>query len=205
MPKLAPGKQHERRERILDCAERCFTQRGFRATTMDGICAEAGLSTGALYGYFSSKEDLIAGLCERESDRFGKQLSQVGEAEDFFGALQSMAERFCCEEPVGKVRLHVEIVAEASRNEIVRNTMRRMDRVFQNSFAQLLEREKDLGRIDPKLPIETIVAAISALGKGIFSRRALHQDLDPSPIVPAIMAMVLALLMPVPPASQMRD
>ncbi|HZV21913.1 MAG TPA: TetR/AcrR family transcriptional regulator [Hyphomicrobiales bacterium] len=195
MPKLAPRKQHERREHFLDCAERCFIEKGFRTTTMDDICREAASSTGALYGYFRSKEELVCGLCERESARFGKQLSEVAEAPDFLAALRTMAERFC-EEPIGKVRLHVEIAAEASRNEAVSKTMREMDKVFSNSFIKLLERERDCGRVQPKLAIPAVVQAISVLGKGLFSRRALYPEPSAAAFVPAIMAMVSALLVP---------
>ncbi len=38
MPKLKPEVQHQRRERILDAAERCFARTGFHRTTMHDIC-----------------------------------------------------------------------------------------------------------------------------------------------------------------------
>jgi TetR/AcrR family transcriptional regulator, repressor for uid operon len=195
MPKLAPATYKLRREHILNCAEICFVQKGFHAATVDDIRREAGLSIGCVYGHFPSKEELIAGLCRRETDRFGAQLAQVGEARDFLAALQSMAEHFC-EEPIEKVRLHTEIAAEAGRNEQVRQTVQEMDKIFRSSFALLLERERACGRIRPHLPIEIIVQAISALGDGLFTRRVRHPNLDMKPIVAAIMAMILALLIP---------
>ena len=62
MPKLKPDTQRARREHILDAALTCFARGGFHATTMQAICREAGVSPGALYVYFDSKEALIAGL-----------------------------------------------------------------------------------------------------------------------------------------------
>ena len=62
MPKLAPKTQHARREHILDAAERCFIGKGFHHATMDDICREAQVSSGALYTYFVSKEALIIGF-----------------------------------------------------------------------------------------------------------------------------------------------
>jgi AcrR family transcriptional regulator len=59
MPKLKPEVQHQRREHILDAAERCFARAGFHRTTMHDICREAGVSPGALYVYFDSKEALF--------------------------------------------------------------------------------------------------------------------------------------------------
>ena len=58
MPKLKPETQSARRENIIDAAERCFARSGFHRTTMQDICKVAGVSPGALYVYFKSKEDL---------------------------------------------------------------------------------------------------------------------------------------------------
>ena len=37
----------------------CFTRKGFHQTTMDDICEGAGLSPGAVYRYFASKDEII--------------------------------------------------------------------------------------------------------------------------------------------------
>ncbi len=199
MPKLAPHTHHARRERILDAAERCFIGKGFHPATMDEICREAGVSAGALYTYFASKEDLIVGLCEREKDRFGRELSQMTEASGFLGALRSMAEQYCCHEPIEKARLHVEIGAEASRNAVIGDRVRGIDKAVSSSLVHLLEQERDQGRIAPKAPIEIIVRAMGALGDGLFMRRALDPEFDPKSLVPAMMIMIEALLSPAPP------
>ena len=58
--------QHEsedlRREQILKSAFLCFTKRGFEVVTMEEIAKEAGLSKGAVYWYFKSKDELIMAL-----------------------------------------------------------------------------------------------------------------------------------------------
>jgi len=201
MPKLAPRTQHARREHILDAAERCFINKGFHHATMDDICREAHVSPGALYTYFVSKEALIIGLCEREKDRFGKELAKMTEAPDFLAALRSMAEQYCCNEPIEKVRLHVEIGAEAGRNAVIGNTVREIDLGWTTSLIHILERERDQGRIKPKVPIDIIVRAMCALGDGLFLRRSLDPHFDPKSIIPAMMTMIEALLAPVPLAS----
>jgi TetR/AcrR family transcriptional repressor of uid operon len=201
MPKLAPEKQHARREHILDAAERCFIDKGFHPTTMADICREASVSPGALYTYFVSKDELIVGLCEREIDRCSNDLARLTEASDLLPALRSMAEHYCCHEPLDKVRLHVEISAEAGRNEAIGDAVRGMDRVVRASLAALLEREKDRGRINPQFPLETIVRTMGALGDGLFLHRALDPDFDPKPIIPAMMAMISALLVPTAPSN----
>ena len=42
-----------------------FAQHGFQRTTILDICAEAGLSAGAVYSYFDSKDAIIEALSER--------------------------------------------------------------------------------------------------------------------------------------------
>jgi TetR/AcrR family transcriptional regulator, repressor for uid operon len=202
MPKLAPQTQAARRERILDAAERCFVGKGFHPATMDDICRAAGVSPGALYTYFASKDELIVGLCEREKDRFGKELARLAEASDFMSALRSVAEQYCCNEPHEKVRLHVEIGAEAGRNAAIGGKVREMDKAVSDSLVLLLEKERVQGRIAPKVPIEIAVRAMGALGDGLFLRRTLDPDFDPNSIIPAMMIMIEALLVPGPPSFQ---
>lgn len=43
--------------RLLDAGQRLMLERGFTATTVDDICAEAGLTKGSFFHYFKSKED----------------------------------------------------------------------------------------------------------------------------------------------------
>jgi len=56
----------ERRQLILEAAERAFVRNGFHATTMQGIADEVAMSAGNLYRYFPSKETIVEGLCERD-------------------------------------------------------------------------------------------------------------------------------------------
>jgi TetR/AcrR family transcriptional repressor of nem operon len=50
----------ENRRTIVDVASRLFRERGFEAVTVAEIMQEAGLTHGGFYGYFSSKDELIA-------------------------------------------------------------------------------------------------------------------------------------------------
>ncbi|EPH46406.1 TetR/AcrR family transcriptional regulator [Streptomyces aurantiacus] len=48
-----------RRRQILDGAALCFARNGFHATSMQDVLKEVGLSAGAVYRYFSGKDELI--------------------------------------------------------------------------------------------------------------------------------------------------
>lgn len=74
MARLAdPDLAQRRRRQIVDAAMACFRRRGFHQTSMQEICAEAGISAGALYRYFPSKADIIVAISEEEL-RTGDQL-----------------------------------------------------------------------------------------------------------------------------------
>ncbi|MGW2252153.1 TetR family transcriptional regulator [Kitasatospora sp. NPDC001660] len=58
-------KSEATRALILETAMRLFQERGYDKTTMRAIAAEAGVSVGNAYYYFSSKEFLIQGFYDR--------------------------------------------------------------------------------------------------------------------------------------------
>ena len=53
------------RERILDSAERLIIDRGFAATTVDAVLADAGTTKGAFFHHFASKAELARSLVDR--------------------------------------------------------------------------------------------------------------------------------------------
>ncbi len=61
----ADTKSARTRSAIIDAALKLFKERGYEATTMRAIAAEAGVSVGNAYYYFDSKEQLIQGFYDR--------------------------------------------------------------------------------------------------------------------------------------------
>lgn len=59
MPRISAERREGRRAEIVAAARRCFSRDGFHQTSMPDIAAEAGLSVGASYRYFASKEEII--------------------------------------------------------------------------------------------------------------------------------------------------
>jgi AcrR family transcriptional regulator len=57
------------RAEVMEAAAQVFAERGFRGASVAGIVRRAGLSKGALYWYFDSKEDLFFALLEERLDR----------------------------------------------------------------------------------------------------------------------------------------
>jgi TetR/AcrR family transcriptional regulator, transcriptional repressor of aconitase len=67
MPKVSQQYRDARREHILNSARRCFMRDGFHATSMQDLVAEAGLSAGAVYRYFASKDEMIVAITQSPS------------------------------------------------------------------------------------------------------------------------------------------
>jgi AcrR family transcriptional regulator len=197
MPKLKPDTQRARREHILDAAERCFARAGFHRCTMQDICAEAGVSPGALYIYFSSKEDLIAGLAERDRAEFQARFASLAGAHDLIKALEALGEQYFVEEPAHKRLLCVEIGVESTRNPQVGAIFRSVDQYVNSSFEDFFARLKSEGRIAPELDIPTLARVFSVIGDGMIWRRAIDPDFDSKAVMPAIIALVSRLLNPV--------
>ena len=70
MPKVGEEHREQRRRTILDAALACFDRRGLHGTTMQDIVAESGLSAGAIYTYFDSKDAIIAAIA---ADRHARE------------------------------------------------------------------------------------------------------------------------------------
>ncbi|HXF54011.1 MAG TPA: TetR/AcrR family transcriptional regulator [Hyphomicrobiaceae bacterium] len=194
MPRLSPATQAARREHILDAAERCFARSGFHRTTMHDICKEAGISAGALYVYFPSKEALIAGISERDRAEFARRLAVLAEAPDFMHALSKLGEQYFLEEPAHKRLMCVEIGVESTRNLQVGEIYRGVDRFVLAGFERLFQRLKDEGRIDPSLDIKTLARVFITIGDGLFWRRAVDPDFDAKTVLPAVVQLIGTLL-----------
>ena len=197
MPKLKPDTHRARREHILDAALACFVRGGFHATTMQSICREAGISPGALYIYFDSKEALIAGLCERDRAEFAERFARLADAPDFLEALTAIGEHYFVAESPEKQRFAVEMGVEATRNPRIAEIFMGVDKYCSDSFEALFQRLKDEGRIAPSVDIPTLAKVFNVLGDGMFWRRAIEPNADMRSVLPVVIEMVGALLNPI--------
>jgi AcrR family transcriptional regulator len=77
---ISEGKTRTR-DKILDSAEALYIRKSFNETSMNDIVAESGLSKGALYNHFKSKEELIIAIYDRFTQRTLEQLKTMLEAE----------------------------------------------------------------------------------------------------------------------------
>ena len=128
MPKVSEAHLEARREQIIQAALACFAREGFHRTTTQDIVAETGLSFGALYSYFDSKDEIIEAVTIARHEREREMLKQAADAgprealgmlaSGFFGSLRGRATRI-------ERRVRVQIYAEAVRNPRIRRLVRR--------------------------------------------------------------------------------
>ena len=72
MPKISDERRAERLEQILEGARRCFAENGYEGATVVKLEQAIGLSRGAIFNYFRSKEDLFIELAVRDSRRMSQ-------------------------------------------------------------------------------------------------------------------------------------
>jgi len=65
-------KSQQTRQRILSAASAVFQQKGFEKATLRDIAAANGMSLGAVYYYFKSKEELLLAFYEEVNEQVGE-------------------------------------------------------------------------------------------------------------------------------------
>ena len=78
MPKISEEARERRRDEILEAARRCFATHGYEGATVVKLEEETGLSRGAIFNYFPSKDEIFLALAERDADRFGRLWADEG-------------------------------------------------------------------------------------------------------------------------------
>jgi TetR/AcrR family transcriptional regulator, repressor for uid operon len=190
--------QSDRRGEILAAAQTCFARAGFHQTSMQEICTEAGMSPGNLYRYFRSKEDIIAGIAERDRADAAQQFAAVGQG-SFFDGLAALAKHHLVERSMEEVALCAEIMAESRRNPAVARIYQDMEADVRARFITLLQHASERGEIRRDLDLDGAVTVLFALADGLSWRRAVEPAFNTEAVMPLVLRMVEQLLVnPVP-------
>lgn len=87
---MAKSDNEEREGRILDAAADLFVHYGYDKTTVSDIAQRAGVSKGAIYLHFESKDDLLEGLILREMQTYAEKWLELIEADPKGGTIAGM-------------------------------------------------------------------------------------------------------------------
>jgi AcrR family transcriptional regulator len=181
---------HERRNRILDAAERCFARTGFHKATMQDVAAECGMSPGNLYRYFASKDDVVAGMAERDCERLAQDFERLKTASDPRAAFEAMGRQHFMEEPREKAVLMLELWAEGARNPRIGAICRAMEGVCKAVMIDFIEQWRRAEGVIGGLPAADVAELMLLIGDGMYRRRASLVDFDPG----AAFALVLPIV-----------
>ncbi len=80
MPRIAPEVRWERFRTLINAAWRCAATKRFSDLTVDDVCAAAGVSKGAFYGYFTGKQDLLFALLEDSTVALDQVMEELAAA-----------------------------------------------------------------------------------------------------------------------------
>jgi len=98
---MARTKKEARKEQIIQAALKLFSERGFYSTTIPDIAKAMGMSTGNLYNYFASKEELAQEIIRYVSAMLGERIREIN------------AEAITTKEKIGKItRFYFELCLE---------------------------------------------------------------------------------------------
>ena len=161
---------------------------------MQEICIEAGMSPGNLYRYFRSKEEIIAGIAERDRADAAEQFAAVGNG-NFFDGLAALAQHHLVERSAEEVALCAEIMAESRRNPAVARIYQDMEVDVRARFIALLRSAAERGEIRD-IDFDGTVTVLFALADGLSWRRAVEPSFNAEAVMPIVLGMVRQLLNP---------
>ena len=82
MPRVVRGYKETARSQIIEAAMEVFSSKGYFRSTMDDVAKKLGVSKGALYLYFKSKEDLLREIQASSREKVREQLKEAFEHQD---------------------------------------------------------------------------------------------------------------------------
>ena len=161
-------RRDQQTRRILDAAKACFRRHGFQGASMHQICAEAGMSPGALYRYFESKEAVVEAISEedrrQDAEVFRGILTNPDVVEGMTAAamvhIRHMHEN-------GTAGMFAEICAESMRNPSVEGFCRKNMEQVAGMFGAYLGGALERGEIDPPVGLDVVLPVMLSIAHGM--------------------------------------
>ncbi|MBY8821904.1 TetR/AcrR family transcriptional regulator [Sphingomonas colocasiae] len=143
MPKLDEKTMLQRRQHIVDAAMRQFEKQGFGGASVDDICAEAGISKGALYTHFPSKEAIMLALIGQRGDTYRAiNASSLAELEDVIFDLMLRGLSYV------DSRLEMEAVTIGASNDAVRAALIANTELWGTRIREIVEDLHGAGKVE---------------------------------------------------------
>jgi AcrR family transcriptional regulator len=166
------------RDRLIDAAAEVFAEKGYDGAGVAQIARRAGFTTGAIYGRFTGKAELLLAAIEQHSD---DELDSLFNEHRFEGKVTDIlttvgAHLVETQFDSGQALLLEAVVAARRDPEVRRLLQQRLD-LRSDRLADLIEEAKATGAVDPGLDSEALVRFCHAVGFGFLLFRAVELDL----------------------------
>ena len=189
MPRVTADHLENRRQEIVRAALRCFAREGFHATSVRDVVGESGLSAGAVYSYFPSKAELVAGAVEPILEALTGVLDAVvaepgGSVADDRTPAEAVAEVLRRIHPVavgGEVdytRVAVTAWAEGLRDPAVRASAEKTYGTVRGRLTDRVARWRDAGHLPADVDAEALGQVLFSTLIGFVLQHALLGDVD---------------------------
>jgi len=189
MPKVTEEHRQARREQILEAALNCFARSGFHQTSMRDICKEAGLSAGAVYLHFSSKDDIIEASWQRVREARATRLEAAKQKGSAIHALEELLddyERRLAQADTDRVwQLGIQLFAEALRNPRIRESIRRNWDDGVKQVVELITQAAERGEINYNVDYDAVARVWLAIHDGLIIMKVIEPEKDAKEIFKA--------------------
>jgi AcrR family transcriptional regulator len=176
MPKVSQQYRDARRDQILSAARRCFLRDGFHATSMQDLFAEAGLSSGAVYRYFTSKDDMIIAIAEENMLGIVDMIRDVAarRPDRPMGAILAdileMVRAKHVQDGLGSIA--VLVWSEALRSPAVAGRLSEMLARIRGYLAEVVRERQGAGDLPADIPADALAAALMSIVPGYLLQLA---------------------------------
>ena len=204
-PKVSEQYLEERRNQILDAAVATFSRNGLHQTTIEDIRLEAGLSRGAVYHYFKSKEDIIDAIRGRSARQAEAIYISQTEADDAESVLQDLIDstvsNMVSPTSVDANRLAMFLWAESLVNKRIMDGQMPAFKPYLAVLAEFVSKAQAAGNVDPGLDPQAAARLIAGAMMGLQLQLCWEPDVDIDASRAALASMLTGRFSQTPPLS----
>ncbi len=204
-PKVSEEYLEDRRNQILDAAVATFSCNGFHQTTIEDIRLEAGLSRGAVYHYFKSKEDIIDAIRERSARQAEAIFVSSAETDDAESELLNLIDatlsNMASPTSVDANRLAMFLWAESLVNKRIMDGQLPSFKPYLAALAESVSKAQKAGRVDPGLDPQAAARLIFGAMMGLQIQLSWEPDIDLGESCHALTSMLTDRFWQTPPLS----
>ena len=196
MPRISDELREARREQILEAARACLQEHGLEAVSMEMIIARSGLSTGAVYGYFKGKNEIINAVVTEGTAELADELLPVLSNPDppplpeLIGQVLRAVVKFSSRKPdVDRMLVSLHGWSHSQSDPALKAATGLAYRRSHNAYTQVVERWQAKAVFDPEVEPRDMAQLMTSITLGFVAQRALLGEAEISAHVEALAAL----------------